>query len=356
MIYLEALMLTIAFSVLIVSTVYDIKKGIIPNKILFVGLLAGIVSDIVYYGFINSEAFLDFIINFGLAFFLSLLFYILNIWAAGDSKMLITVFAIIPSRLYSLNALNAFPCLLLIMCIFISAFLYVISDTSIKSIFDRRKARIKKKKQITGKQILFIAVSYFFVLLTMMLINMIISVILSLFNNGQAYITLVIDFVIALILIEIRKHISFKATLISIGIMFIIFLITILLGLYRFSPISFDFKPVIVVIITIILRIASEKYNYSEISVKSLKPNMMLSAASVMMLNMSSKIENLPTSISEDRKARLTQEQIDAINKWSELSSGNSMIIIVKKIPFAIFILIGTVLFLGMEASFVWFA
>lgn len=356
MIYLEALMLTIAFSVLIVSSVNDIKKGIIPNKILLAGLLSGIAFDVVYYIFFYQEGFANFIINLAVVTFLSLLFYFLNIWAAGDSKMLITVFAVIPSRLYSPMALNVLPCFVLIMCVFISAFVYVISDTVIKSIQEKRKLQIKRKKRITGKQILYIIVSYFFILLTMLLVNMLVSIILSIWDGGQAYITLMIDFVIALILIEVRKHISFKSTLVMIGVMTIALLIALFTGIYTISTVSFDFKPLIVVIITIILRLASEKYNYSEIPVSKLKPNMILSGVSVMQMNMSGNIENLPTAITEDRNARLSQEQIDAVIKWSETDTGTSSIMIVKKIPFAIFILIGTVLFLGTEAAFIWFA
>ena len=55
------------------------------------------------------------------------------------------------------------------------------------------------------------------------------------------------------------------------------------------------------------------------------------------------------------REGYLTQEQVDAIQMWRKTKLGKPTITIVRKIPFAIFILIGTIIFLGLEILSLWF-
>ena len=62
-----------------------------------------------------------------------------------------------------------------------------------------------------------------------------------------------------------------------------------------------------------------------------------------------SRVKGLPTFSTEDLKSRLSAEEVDSINRWSKTSSGQEAIVIVRKIPFALFIGVGTLLFAVWE-------
>ena len=62
-----------------------------------------------------------------------------------------------------------------------------------------------------------------------------------------------------------------------------------------------------------------------------------------------SRVKGLPEETSEDMKSGITEEQAEAIRRWKDSKYGKETIIIVRKIPFAIFIFLGTVVFLTVR-------
>ena len=64
-----------------------------------------------------------------------------------------------------------------------------------------------------------------------------------------------------------------------------------------------------------------------------------------------SRVQGLPTISTEDLKSRLTKDEVESINRWSKTPKGNASIVIVRKIPFALFIGIGTVIFIVLEMA-----
>jgi len=63
----------------------------------------------------------------------------------------------------------------------------------------------------------------------------------------------------------------------------------------------------------------------------------------------SSGIKDLPLITTEDLRSRLTKEEVENIHRWGNSANGKSTITIVRKIPFAIFIASGVLVFLIME-------
>lgn len=102
------------------------------------------------------------------------------------------------------------------------------------------------------------------------------------------------------------------------------------------------------VVALIAVRTVSDKYNYQEIAVDELAPGMILSTASTLML-MSSTVKGLPPISSEDLRSRLSQNEVESIIRWSKTSNGKSSLVIVRKIPFAIFIAVGSIAFIVLE-------
>ncbi len=62
-----------------------------------------------------------------------------------------------------------------------------------------------------------------------------------------------------------------------------------------------------------------------------------------------SRVQGLPTDSTEDLRSRLTPEQAESIRRWEKSKFGKPYIVIVRKIPFAVFIGIGTAAFLVFE-------
>ena len=72
---------------------------------------------------------------------------------------------------------------------------------------------------------------------------------------------------------------------------------------------------------------------------------MILSVVSVASMS-TSRVQGLPKNTTEDMRSRLTAEEVDSILRWKDSRYGMSEITIVRKIPFAIFMTCGALIFL----------
>ena len=53
--------------------------------------------------------------------------------------------------------------------------------------------------------------------------------------------------------------------------------------------------------------------------------------------------------MTEDLEARLTEEEAESVHRWEKSKYGSDTVVIVRKIPFAVFLALGTLLFLAAE-------
>ena len=106
-----------------------------------------------------------------------------------------------------------------------------------------------------------------------------------------------------------------------------------------------DFKVYLYLAIILFFRNISEKFNYDTIPTSTVKKGMILANSTVAMM-IPSRIQGLPEYSTEDMRSRLTQEQVDSIHRWETSKYGLSEVTIVRKIPFAIFMAVGSILFL----------
>jgi preflagellin peptidase FlaK len=114
-----------------------------------------------------------------------------------------------------------------------------------------------------------------------------------------------------------------------------------------------DAKVYIYLAIVLLFRNLSEKFNYETIPTTTIKAGMILSNFSVIQM-IPSKIKGLPTFSTEDMRSRLTIEQVESIKKWSYSKYGLSEVVIVRKIPFAIFMTLGVIVFLLSRLGVLW--
>lgn len=359
MIYIEALMISITICVLVIASQIDLKSGIIPNKLILSGVALLLPINLIYYFGFNREDLLLWGIDMIGSVVIALFLYFINVWAAGDSKLLIVTMLGLPSRLISFINVGSVPCFGLIICVFSAAFICIMIETLILTIKDFKNKSMSVKqfsfKLSSIKEALNMLISYLFVYFTMTFINQIINLFTSRISGNHKLTIIMIDFMVALIVFEIKRHIPQIVIRILTVLYCLIFSILVIFQVLPASNVKIEYKAMIIILIVFLFRLIAEKYNYKEIPTKEVSKWMIPSAATVIQLNMAKGIDNLPNCLSEDRRARLTQEQVEAIQMWRKTKLGKPTITIVRKIPFAIFILIGTIIFLGLEILSLWF-
>ena len=185
------------------------------------------------------------------------------------------------------------------------------------------------------------------------LCNLVLMVMAGDYLADNSFFLTAIDFFIILTLLQVRQKISDRIFYAATAVGWAVLLVLYLLHWIRFDGIQFDLKPWLIVLGVMFLRIIAERYNYQEIPTVSVKERMIPAAVTVLAFK-KSKVRGLPTCMTEDLRARLTCEEVDSILRWKDSKQGKSTIIIVRKIPFAIFITIGTMIFLIMEVMALW--
>ncbi len=331
------------------ASISDCKNSIIPNRLLYRVLTVILVLDAVYYTAF-AYSFLGYaLINLLFVAIFSFFLYSFNLWAAGDSKLLLVMTLAIPARYYTYWVMGPFPGFVLLVIIFSIAFMYVIVDSVRQGIkkgdlFNFKSARFDIKALIW---------SYFFMVGIMTVCNLImIPIVGNIFSNGGLLIT-AFDFMIIFAIRQFKEKINDRVQKTATMIIWIWLIAMQALHIIPRLYFGIDFKAWSIVLTVMFLRFIAEKYNYQEINIDELKPRMIPSAYTIIKFR-TSRVKGLPTGITEDLRSRLTAEDIDSIKRWRISKQGEKTIIIVRKIPFAIFIFIGTVLFLLLEGMLIW--
>ena len=99
-----------------------------------------------------------------------------------------------------------------------------------------------------------------------------------------------------------------------------------------------------IVFIVLLFRLCAEKYNYKVIPTAKVEKGMVIAYPTVLYF-ISSKINGLPKKTTEDMRSRITEDEARSIQRWENSKYGQPTIVIVRKIPFAIFISIGSIIY-----------
>lgn len=340
MIYLEAILVAVLIMLLINTSISDLKSGVVSNKSILVALGVGVPVIVAYYAFFATDCLVSYTVNVGICVGISIILYAMGIWGAGDSKLFSAVIILLPARLYSLSNRSIASCFLMIAAIFIIAFVYVIGETLAVGI--KQKDLFKFQRVKTDWVGFFRGFLFYFLLLSV--VNVTLYFLLPDYILIDNILMTAIHFVVILIGMELEK----RAKWIHIILMGAIWITAIVFKLSSFSLSSINVRAYLIVIILMVFRVFADKYNYKTILVEELKPGMILSLGSVLGFA-GSKVKGLPSFSTEDLRSRLTKDEVESIKRWSKTQNGYETITIVRKIPFALFIGIGTVLYAVME-------
>lgn len=332
MVALESLLLSILLLACIYFSYYDIKIGKIQNKYVLILSLFSILIDILYYGIYAQSYLRLFLINGLVMGIISIMLYALNLWAAGDSKLLFFILLTIPARFYVTNiSYGIAPAIYVIVIAFILSFIYVVVESVILSF-------IKKdfKYKIDRTHLKRFIKSFFFCSVYLTFVNNILYYILKAFVQNNGILVAVADLLLAAL---IYKYDIFKNR-----ILLILLTIFDLFILFQRNLALNNYVMYIYLIVLLILRNYSKKFNYTEIATVDLKPGMILSMTTIPNFLLS-RVKGLPKYSTEDMRSRLSKEEVESIKRWEHSKYGKPTVVIVRKLPFAIFLSLGAIVF-----------
>ena len=348
MIILEALLLTNLIVLLVCSSYTDCKESIVKNRTLAkCGAVAAILDAIYYLGF-ASEYFVLAATNMLLLVIVAIAFYGYHLWAAGDSKLLFIVGLCIPGRFYSFWDIGIWSGFVIIVLTFSIAFIFVVAESIVLGI------RNKDLFKVSFGQPHFLEgiVSYFSMVGSILVINLLFSRLFHNLYNSDTVFATAINFLVVLTLIHLRAKLRFR-----ILVCYTVAIWLLIAGLTVTHVVSlsttFDVRSWLLVLGIMGVRLISEKYNYKAIPTSEVRKGNILSAATVMSFK-PSRVQGLPTGMTEDLRSRITAEEAESIHRWETSSLGKPFVVIVRKIPFATFISIGTIIFLLIEVIMLW--
>jgi len=330
---IEVILLLCIVTLGTIVSVTDIKEGIIKNKVLVVFAIIGLLLDGLYYSIFARDILLDFIVNFSFVVLISLVLYFTHSFAGGDCKYCIVLAILYPANYYLVYGDTVYTLTFTIGIAILYGYIYLLF-ASVVSIM--RKKNSLSKEYIIG-YIKSFFYSYISALLYIAFVNLMFAWV-SVYFSIEEWVISVICLTVAWV---VGKLDFLKKWYLLIGIMIIDLIGTYVLGVI---PIPINHRSYIIVFVLLISQMTIRTYLYESIEIKYLTKGMILSMFSTIMMQ-NSRVRGLPNISSEDLKSRLSQEEVEAVGRWAKSRDVNE-VIIVKKIPFALFITMGIITYI----------
>ena len=112
--------------------------------------------------------------------------------------------------------------------------------------------------------------------------------------------------------------------------------------LLRTFPLGTSVLPYLFVLAVVLVKLLLTGQNYQTIPTAQVQKGMILSTATTVLF-LQSRVKGLPKVSTEDLRSRLTQQEAESVRRWEHSATGKPQVMIVRKIPFAIFIFLGFV-------------
>lgn len=329
MIVCEAILITIIAFLGFCVTVTDMQHGVIKNKFLAAAFTMGIFVNVIYFYLYCTDYLKIYFINLCFMSALSIALYAFHFWTAGDSKLLICVTSLFPARFYGGNQLSVIPGISAVIFIFLIAYGYIIIDSLVQF--------LKGKKFYSGGKVTFGKIKLFFInymicLLYLRVIKIFFQHVAGVFYY-QNYV--VFSFINIFIVILIYRIPILKRW-------YVIISVVIINGVFgeQFSWNQANMMNYAILLFVLVLRYLVSGYNYQDIPTEKVEEGMVLSYTTIMKF-LPSRVQNLPQKTNEDMSTRLTKQEAEAIRRWKDSKYGEDCITVVRKIPFAFFIIAG---------------
>jgi preflagellin peptidase FlaK len=318
----------------IYASVSDIRKGIIKNKVLIIAASYAALADIVYYGFLRRDLAALFLINIAIVIVIALILFFSHSWAGGDCKLVCVFCLLYPASKFLTYNNQAVTLIFSVVAAFVICYIYLVVDY-IRAALHKC---IHFSVEYVKNSMLTFAKSYMQTLIYLTSVHMIYIIALAKITELSTVGWITIDFCVAWLVSSVKLlHNKYLC-----GIMFAV---DVVLSVYlHMIPLSTNILRYLFVWGVVLMRIILSEHNYQTISTEQVCRGMILSTPTSMQF-MPSRVKGLPGISTEDLRSRLTEEEADSIKRWEHSATGRPQIIIVRKIPFAIFISLGFLIY-----------
>ena len=331
------LLLLLELVLLGVYVIYtDLKAGIVKNKAIGCAISIGVLINIVYYTFFARPFLGLFIRNLLVIVILAVFLFLKHYWGGGDSKLLICLILLIPGRLY--DADESIPGLICLIIMFLLAYIYVIFE-SIHGLM--RGEHFEKPQKVKPETFLQIVRDYLVFYMVLRLFNSLMLLLFPTYYQSNTMIIMLVNMMIILSLSDL-KILKKKGMICALLVLFIGSLVVSKDS--GFQNVTQIIRNILIIGVAFLIRYFVSGYNYQEIKTSEVKKGMILSSATVLSFS-KSRVKDLPNTFTEDMRDRITEAQAQAVQRWGKSKSGSDTIVIVKKIPFAIFLVVGTFIY-----------
>lgn len=313
-----------------ICSVSDIRTGIVHNKVLILFVGIGFIVDIVYYVVMARDLILLFLLNFGTASILSMILYFTHSLAGGDCKLITVLSLLYPAGMYMSYGNNNDTLFVSICFGVLYGYIYLLADGIWRLISGDRKISKEYVFRYLGSSLK----SYFRALVYEALISLLFMIAGDYLGFKNTWIEWIICGVVTII--SSRSKTMKNTTLVLITI-FAVIVLSLVFSVIPFSlnPVAYSFTAVL-----ILCQMLIRTNLYETIPTSQVKKGMILSLpSSVIMQN--SGIEGMPKLSLEDLSSRLTDSEAERIKLWGENENTPNSIVILRKIPFAVFIFLG---------------
>ncbi len=317
----------------IICTKSDLCTGYIYNKDLVVFFIVALVIDVLYYGFFMRNLFIDFSINILLVGLVSLYLFFTHSFAGGDCKMMIVASLLLPARYYWKFGNTDITLIFAMGFALFAGYCYLLGN-SLHAIL---KKRVKITFDYMKNSILNFFKSYIFATIYIFFFNSIIII----FSNYVIDINIWMIRGICLVIAWcIGRFPVFRKRVVFIPV---VCMVIAILMTTKSHPVFLNVGNYILVLLLLFCQMTIRTTIYEKVQISQLKKGMILTTFSSVLMQKSI-TKGLPGVSTEDLRSRLTENQISSIKIWAQATHTDSLMI-VKKIPFAIFISIGFLLY-----------
>lgn len=316
-----------------ISSITDLRSGKIYNKILKAAMLCG---GICMAGYLILEPHLlpYYCCNVIAAMLVGFAFYKEKFWGAGDAKLWIVIVFLFPYHQYFRTNYMVIPSIHILMLIFVVAYCYVLAESVVLFLRGKRTVKETAVKIIWKDFFIQWLFGFFLISLLSKLLQMLLG---NYFFQNQLFFS-----VLFLILIQWLGTKQIKRKGIYILCMSVVYAAIEWTG-QDFSARQYIVNGIIILIVLFIGRTGA-KYNYREIPTEEVKEGVVLSRMCVAGFQIS-RVKNLPAATDETTKSRITEEEAAAVKRWKDSKYGRDKIVIVSILPFAIFELLGVLIY-----------
>ena len=327
--FVEIIMGLALVSLGIITSITDVKDGRIYNRTLSIYSVAGMILDLVYYGYFASDLFFLYIANFAITALISLILFYTHSFAGGDCKLTLVMALLYPANYYLVYGKTKITLFLVLCSAILFGYFYLLGF----SICSLVKGKTKLTKEYIKESLKIFLRSFVSASAYISLIN-VLAVVLG--KQG----IIVNRWLLRIICMGSAWVVGRSPMLKKWPLVFSVYMVSYLAGaLIGIVTFYFYTANYVFVMVLLLCQMTIRINQYEEVGIGNLKRGMILSSFSSLLMQ-NSRVRGLPPISTEDLKSRLTEEQVESIARWAK-SRKVSTVTVIRKIPFAIFIFAG---------------